>query len=155
MAQPQAEIHVFLPVLIAGAEATHRLQVGPPDEEAGGTERGHVADRAGPRAQGVLAGPGRHGDRDAVLHPEVDPAVLQGEIGELHAGPHVTGVARIDQASSDSRHARLRNRLDQVPQPVAGDRLDVVVQEQDELATAGCQSLVVGLRERGVLGIGK
>ena len=65
--------------------------------------------------------------------------MLDGQIGKSHASAPAAAVAWVDEPRADCHRTRHRDRVDQVPEPIARHRIHVIVQEADQvspLATA-------------------
>ena len=151
VAQLQAQVDVLLPVHVAGAEPADRLDRRAVDQEACGRERRHVANADGVVREGVLPRPEGHRQRRPVDHAEGDTRVLQGQVGVLRTGEGLRRPPRIDESRPDGRDVRAARAVDQPPEPAGFERLDVVVEEQHELAARRREALVVRIGERRVL----
>ncbi len=136
LAQPDAQVDVLGPVVVAVREPAHGLEQGAPDEQAGGRRRGHLDRGRGEQPSGSSPAPTLRGrTRPAVGHEGHAP-VLQREVrGSRGGAVAAAGAARVDQPRPDRADRRVVEQpSDEVAQDVRAGGLDVVVEDPQQLA---------------------
>ena len=113
-------------------EARRPLECGPPNEDAGEGEGGHDPGRR--RRWIEMRAEGRMSRHDlAIRAPEVDPGRRDRPIRRPLAGSHRATTNRSEEHRPYRRGTRV-DRLDEVPEPIVEQRIDLVVEEADQLA---------------------
>ncbi len=144
----EGKVDVLLAVEIARVESTDGLERVPPHEQTRRGQRRDLAHRGGLRPVGIGAGPDGARLRRSVARGEPDATVLEREIREAAPCPRAGGDERVDQARAHGRHVGRLDGLDEMAEPVRSDRLDVVVEEEDQVPPARPDGGVVGVRVR-------
>jgi len=151
--QLETQVDILGAVVIFRGEAADLPKRIQPDEQAGRRQRRPVLDLGGRRPQRVGAGADDPGEWDRLAAIEADPGMLERQVGEVRSGPGTAAMPWVDQARPDRHRLPGRHRLHHVPQPVRVDRVDVVVEEADELAGGDRHALAVRVGERSVVAI--